>query len=89
MTIDGQGLPGSLCGPDAWNGNMLLVKRMVDLFFADELEDPQSVAEAKSICSNCPVVSECLSANLHEQHGVWGGKSENERRYLRRELRTQ
>ena len=89
FVVDGQALPGAACAPDAWNGNTLLVKRVVDLFYSDEIDDPQSVAEAKAICSKCSVISECLSANLHEQHGVWGGTTENERLYLRREARNQ
>jgi hypothetical protein len=66
---------------------MLLVKRIVDLFYADEIDDPQSVAEAKAICSKCPVVDTCLSLNIDEQYGIWGNTTERERRILRRERR--
>jgi len=41
--------------------------------------------EAKMICSTCDVQAECLDdalANV-EKHGVWGGKSERERRKFR------
>lgn len=87
--IEGQGLPGAACAPDAWNGNTLLVKRIVDLFYADEVDEPEEIEHAKSICAKCPVVDTCLSDNLHEQHGIWGGKTATERLHLRREMRNQ
>lgn len=36
---------------------------------------------AKAVCSNCPVVGECLSWALQtrEPYGVWGGRSTEER----------
>lgn len=86
--IEGQGLPGAACAPDAWNGNTLLVKRLVDLFYCDE-EDTESVAAAKSICAKCQVVDTCLANNLREQHGIWGNTTATERLHLRREARTQ
>lgn len=43
------------------------------------------VAVAKAICRSCPVSTDCLEHALvnGERHGVWGGKSERERRRLR------
>lgn len=48
------------------------------------------LAKAKAICGRCPVSSECLRYALAtgQQHGVWGGKSEEERRVLRRRLQA-
>ena len=39
---------------------------------------------AKEICSDCPVQSECLNyaVAIREQHGIWGGLTEKERRRL-------
>ena len=39
---------------------------------------------AKAICETCCVREECLSYSLtiREQHGIWGGLSESERREL-------
>lgn len=51
-----------------------------DLFFPERGE---SCFEAKLVCSHCPVQAECLEAGLMESVGVWGGKSERERRVLR------
>lgn len=45
-----------------------------------------STREAKRICAICPVVQDCLSHALanDERFGIWGGRSERERRRLRR-----
>lgn len=39
---------------------------------------------AKMICARCPVRHECLDYALaiREQHGIWGGLSESERKSL-------
>lgn len=43
------------------------------LFFSEELQD---IAQAKTICSECPVIAECLEGALdrREPWGVWGGQ---------------
>ena len=45
--------------------------------------------DAKRICGMCPVREECLEYALarEERYGVWGGKSERERRKIMRERR--
>ncbi|MFJ3164227.1 WhiB family transcriptional regulator [Streptomyces kanasensis] len=42
--------------------------------------------EARSVCRRCPVSDRCLqwALDTRQEHGVWGGASENERRALRR-----
>lgn len=44
------------------------------------------VDEAKRVCLCCPVSGECLVWTLGtgQDHGVWGGMSESERRALKR-----
>ena len=39
---------------------------------------------AKAICLSCGVKDECLtySLQIREQHGIWGGQNENERKSL-------
>jgi WhiB family transcriptional regulator, redox-sensing transcriptional regulator len=39
---------------------------------------------AKAICAICPVRAECLeyAVRVGEQHGIWGGLTEAERRVL-------
>jgi WhiB family redox-sensing transcriptional regulator len=43
--------------------------------------------EIKDVCRRCDVQAECLvyAMQLGEKHGIWGGKSERERRALRRQ----
>ncbi len=39
---------------------------------------------AKAICTSCGVKADCLSyaLNIREQHGIWGGLNEGERKAL-------
>jgi WhiB family redox-sensing transcriptional regulator len=43
----------------------------------------RQVREAKAWCWSCPVQRECLadalSGGLSDQHGIWGGMTEQER----------
>ena len=54
-----------------------------EIFFP-ELDSLWKVAEAKKICSECPVILECLNyavANKFKE-GIWGGLSPTERHRL-------
>jgi WhiB family redox-sensing transcriptional regulator len=65
---------------------------------ACRLEDPElffpmaqgsgldQLQRARAVCARCPVRAECLSFAVEtvQDHGVWGGTSEEERRALRR-----
>ncbi len=44
------------------------------------------IAEAKKVCERCDVRAECLQWALEagQDHGVWGGLSEDERRAMKR-----
>ena len=44
----------------------------------------------RAICETCPVQVECLeyALEINTQHGFWGGKSERERRRMRRERKA-
>jgi WhiB family redox-sensing transcriptional regulator len=57
-----------------------------DTFFP---RDGMGVIVAQRICATCSVSKKCLEYALdsHIDHGVWGGKSERERRRLLRERR--
>lgn len=46
-----------------------------------------STREAKRVCAGCPVMQECLEYALanDERFGIWGGKSERERRRMKRQ----
>lgn len=45
---------------------------------------------AKSICAECPVRADCLEFAIRtlQDHGVWGGHTEDERRVIRRQRRA-
>ncbi|WP_221350799.1 WhiB family transcriptional regulator [Streptomyces beigongshangae] len=62
-----------------------------DLFFPIGNTGPAlaQIEDAKSVCRRCPVQQECLDWALDtgQSIGVWGGRSENERRALRRRTR--
>lgn len=57
------------------------------LFFPERGE---SSKEAKAICAGCEVREHCLEHALvaGEKFGIWGGKSERERRRMRRDRRA-
>ena len=58
----------------------------VELFFPER--GSAGVREAKAVCAGCAVRAECLdyALRLGIRFGVFGGKSERERRVLRRTL---
>ncbi|MFI7087695.1 WhiB family transcriptional regulator [Streptomyces anulatus] len=44
------------------------------------------IEEARAVCRRCPVMEQCLQWALEngQDHGVWGGLSEDERRAMKR-----
>lgn len=54
-------------------------------FIDDYSED--GTEEARSYCVQCPVIFECLKANLNEEHGVFGDTVPSERRALIRKAK--
>jgi WhiB family transcriptional regulator, redox-sensing transcriptional regulator len=55
-----------------------------DLFFpVDGLMTPQAAAA----CDRCPVREPCLEFGLHEEFGIWGGKTVRDRQRLRKARR--
>lgn len=55
-----------------------------DMFF-----EPSGYARAKLVCRDCPVRQQCLdyAVRANEQYGVWGGRTPDERRAVRRGMR--
>ena len=60
-----------------------------EVFFppvASERRDEKAAREerAKAICGGCPVRKPCLefALEIREQHGIWGGLNESERKAL-------
>jgi WhiB family transcriptional regulator, redox-sensing transcriptional regulator len=87
--------PGGAEGRSAWRERAACLGAATDLFFpvgaagaaggaADETR------RARQICASCPVRQQCLAYALAsgQQYGIWGGSDEQERRRLRRKLRT-
>ncbi|MEV4975341.1 WhiB family transcriptional regulator [Streptomyces scopuliridis] len=56
-----------------------------ELFFAHALSTSQ-VERAKAVCATCPLMENCLQGALErgEEHGVWGGTDEDDRRRMKR-----
>jgi WhiB family transcriptional regulator, redox-sensing transcriptional regulator len=69
--------------PLAWQADALCAQTDPEAFFP---EKGGSTRDAKRICAQCNVKSECLEYALKndERFGIWGGLSERERRRLRR-----
>lgn len=46
----------------------------------------EQAEQAKAVCAGCPVSAQCLEWALATRQGagIWGGKTEDERRTLRR-----
>lgn len=65
---------------ERWQERAACRGRDVALWFS---EDYSEIAEARAVCATCPVRDTCLAENLFEPYGVWGGKSERQRRLLR------
>ncbi|MEU8810698.1 WhiB family transcriptional regulator [Streptomyces violaceoruber] len=59
-----------------------------DLFFPIGNTGPAllQIMEAKAVCRRCPVMEHCLQWALEsgQEHGVWGGLDEGERRRMKR-----
>jgi WhiB family redox-sensing transcriptional regulator len=61
----------------------------LDLFFPGRGDE---TGVAGLVCSSCPVRQECgteaLSRQQSDDHGIWGGMSQNYRKRVRRRLRA-
>ena len=60
-----------------------------ELFFplSESGKSLEQIAEAKAICTGCPVRRQCLEFALRTRpHGIWGGLTELERHHGRRPM---
>lgn len=58
-----------------------------DAYYAS-MNDSHAWRLALEGCKVCPIVQQCLSYALKwEDEGIWGGKTPNQRRDLKRDLR--
>jgi len=76
-------------GGPAWQGYAACDEEHSELFYAPNYFETQGAkkareAQAKLICRGCPVLDGCREYALDtvEEHGVWGGLNERERRRL-------
>lgn len=70
-----------------WRSGASCLEYDPELFFpAGSIGSSAQIAEAKSICAQCPVQVECLSYAIAsaQRFGIWGGTDEEERRLMRR-----
>ena len=72
-----------------WQSEAACADSDLSLFFAPNYFEKKRrklsrEAEAKKFCDECPVRSACLNyaIRLNEEHGIWGGLNEAERRSL-------
>lgn len=76
-------------GPD-WLDYAACLKEDPELFFPIGTTGTAEyqIEEAKAVCRRCDVREKCLEWALEagQDHGVWGGKSEDERRELKRKI---
>lgn len=81
------GLPPITDRTPHWTDRALCAEVDPELFFP---EKGQPNVPAKRVCMGCEVRTECLEDALDndERFGVWGGKSERERRKIKRARRA-
>ncbi len=76
------------CTPMDWRHLSACLDEDPELFFPIGNTGPAilQIEEAKAVCRRCEVREQCLAWALEagQDHGVWGGMSEDERRALKR-----
>lgn len=69
--------------PVDWQAAAACRDRDPELWFPFHADGPQ-VRYAIKICAGCPVRDECRDYGAGQEHGIWGGLTEDDRRILRR-----
>lgn len=76
---------------EGWRSQAACRDLDANLFFPAGETGPAAIqiAHAKSVCRACPVQQPCLEFALatHQDYGIWGGYTEEERREIRRAWR--
>ena len=71
-----------------WRLSGVCLEEDPELFFPIGNKGPAllQIEEAKAVCRRCPVMEQCLQWAMEtgQEHGVWGGMSEDERRAMKR-----
>lgn len=80
--------PASAAAPRDWRALGACRDEDPDLFFPISSVGPSArqVTMAKAVCGRCRVQRQCLSFAMdsRQDHGVWGGTTEEERKLMRR-----
>jgi WhiB family transcriptional regulator, redox-sensing transcriptional regulator len=80
----------TMSGPADWRLHAACRHADPELFFPEGTGGPAllTVDRAKHLCGGCPVQSRCLdwAMDHHAAFGIWGGRTEAERRDLRHAL---
>jgi WhiB family redox-sensing transcriptional regulator len=68
-----------------FNGTQLCNDLNSNLFFPEDYTDPEVLREAKTICSACPLINECLQYAIKTPwlEGIWGGTTPRQRIRMR------
>ena len=84
----GSGFSISIGPLPAWRADAGCLDEDPELFFplGSTGQALDQIARAKAVCRRCPVIAQCLewAIQTKQDAGVWGGKSEDERRAIRR-----
>lgn len=76
-----------------WRAHSACKDEDPELFFPIGNTGPAllQIEEAKAVCRNCPVMERCLQWALEsgQEHGVWGGTDEDDRRRMKRRAARQ
>ena len=86
--------PGDDLPRFGWQDRAACRDEPLELFFGPDGERPTvrraREAAALAVCARCPVVDSCLqhAMALPENHGVWGGTTEQQRAERRRRTRA-
>ena len=71
-----------------WRNGAACLDEEPELFFPVGTSGPavRQIQAAKQVCRRCDVREQCLAwaMEVGQDHGVWGGLSEDERRALKR-----
>jgi WhiB family redox-sensing transcriptional regulator len=72
-----------------FDGSQLCAQSDPDSFFPEKHTNTHEAKAAIRVCHNCHFKEPCLEYALKEDvWGIWGGKTERQRRFMKRQLRV-
>lgn len=76
-----------------WDGTEMCAKLGQGLFYDNSsrtIANRKDLKFIRELCANCHRLSECRTYGIkHEQHGFWGGMTEQERKEYRKKYRVE